>query len=70
FVKHREHLTTLFTSIIRLSKNKSPWKLDFQGFCLQSDVDDINVFSVFIQVYNATSRHLKYGNINFSYMEE
>jgi len=35
-VKHREHLTTLLTSIIRLYTKKSPWKLDFQGLCLQS----------------------------------
>ena len=33
-----------------------------------SNVDDINVFSVIIQVYNVTSRHLKDGNINFSSM--
>ena len=38
------------------------------GSIILKNVDDINVFSVIIQVYNVTSRHLKDGNINFSSM--
>ena len=38
------------------------------GSIILKNVDDLNVFSVLIQVYNVTSRYLKDGNINFSSM--
>ena len=39
------------------------------GSIILKNVDDLNVFSVLIQVYNVTSRYLKDGNINFSSIE-
>ena len=39
------------------------------GSIILKNVDDLNVFSVLIQVYNITSRYLNDGNIKFSSIE-
>ena len=39
------------------------------GSIILKNVDDLNVFSVLIQVYNVTSRYLKDVNIKFSSIE-
>ena len=39
------------------------------GSIILKNVDDLNVFSVLIQVYNVTSRYLNDGNIKFSSIE-